>query len=118
MVARQRADVATTGIAIVDVVGLCRATDLGAAEPRHGAWRGGTWTVYRLRRASCLELRHMPIHLLRPLPRPVPPMNFAPATTPSLHGIELCAGVELRVDEPFATGCFTRFICMFHMFSL
>jgi len=40
MVARQRADVAATRIAIVDVAGLCRATDLGAAVPRHGAWRG------------------------------------------------------------------------------
>jgi len=40
MVARQRPDVATTEIAIVDVVGLCRATDLGAAVPRYGAWSG------------------------------------------------------------------------------
>ena len=40
MVARQRSDVATTGIAIVDVAGLCRATDLGAAVPRPDPWRG------------------------------------------------------------------------------
>ena len=91
----------------------CRATAHGAAVP-------GRFTASTVPRAwNCATRRgHAPIHLLRPLPRPVPPMNFAPATTPSLHGIELCAGVELRVDEPFATGCFTRFRCMFHVFSL
>ena len=102
--------------------------------PRHLSWRGraaprrtahGAAVPVRLttstvpRAWNCATRRgHAPIHLLRPLPRPVPPMNFAPATTPSLHGIELCAGVELRVDEPFATGCFTRFRCVFHVFSL
>jgi len=40
MVARQRADVATTGIATGDVAGLCRATDLGAAVPCPDPWRG------------------------------------------------------------------------------
>ena len=91
----------------------CRATAHGAAVP-------GRFTASTVPRAwNCATRRgHVPIHLLRPLPRPVPPMNFAPTTTPSLHGIELCAGVELRVDEPFATGCFTRFRCMFHVFSL
>jgi hypothetical protein len=36
----------------------------------------------------------------------------------SLRGIELRAGIELRVDEPFATVCFTRLRCMFHVFNL
>ena len=91
----------------------CRATAHGAVVP-------GRFTASIVPRAwNCATRRgHAPIHLLRPLLRHVPPMNFAPATTPSLHGIELCAGVELRVDEPFATGCFTRFRCMFHVFSL
>jgi len=91
----------------------CRATAHGAAVP-------GRFTVSTVPHAwNCATHRgHTPIHLLRLLPRPVLPMNFAPATTPSLHGIELCVGVELRVDEPFATGCLMRFRCLFHVFFL
>ena len=121
MVARQLAHVATIGIATVDVAGpvappilarQCRATAHGAAVP-------GRFTASTVPRAWNYATRrgHTSIHLLRPLPRPVPPMNFAPATTPALHGIKLCAGVELRVDEHFATGCFTHFRYMFESFT-
>ena len=98
---------------------LCRAIH-GGTVVAHGAAVPRRFSASTVPHAWNCATRHghAPIHLLRPLPRPVPPMNFTPATTPSLHGIELYAGVELRVDEPFATRCFRHFRCMFHVFSL
>jgi hypothetical protein len=43
-------------------------------------------------------------------------MSFAPTTSTSLRGIELCVGVKLCTDELFTTVCFTRFRCTFHVF--
>jgi hypothetical protein len=65
---------------------------------------------------SATHRRRAPIHLLWPLPRPVPPMSFAPTTSTSLRGIELCVGVKLCTDKLFTTVCFTRFRCTFHVF--
>jgi hypothetical protein len=66
--------------------------------------------------------RWAPRSIRLPLPRFVPPMSSTPVSSAPLRGIELCAGVELRIDEPpfvqAASRCYAKSACCNSMFQV